>query len=725
MIKVLELFAGYGGASFALKKLGIDHEVVGFSEIDKYAIQCWKQNHSDVKNYGDCTKINANELPDFDLLTGGFPCQSFSNAGNMKGELDTRGTLVYDIIRIAEVKQPRYLLLENVKGFTFKKFKETFNKVLSELDRIGYNVYWEVLNSKEYGTPQNRERVWFVCFRKDIDQYNKLTNPFIFPKKKELKLFLKDILEDNPDYKYNLTESNIKTINRNFGSKGKVIDMSQDLSIIEKMTYPKRINQTQATLSPTLTTAMGTGGGNVPVIQMTKSGYETNDSKPGIGQANRVYGVAGVSPPLNVTWTPKISEKYYLSEEQVNKIKYSNFNQLKTRIQDGEICQTILSRDYKDPKCVEVKSKVICINPYNGKTSTTETGTIGTSVGSTTGMTAQLLIQEQTINKVYPTIKVGGDIKCIKDHKSYISWEDSKGRFNTQDHRAFKEDMYSGTVPAMERGIPNVYEKYINVRKLTPKECFRLMGFFEDEINLKGIKITKVLKTCRKYINLWETKLNVKCLLAKETHKQRNMETFASFTIKENIKQEQQGKHTELGLPETLNVDIVIKKLEKQEREVCAINTIKCGEITTEMLYTLIKENLDLNLQDTQDVSVVVQHTKLLWKITLKDLCKKGKLFIISMVTNLIIQSQIFTCVKAEANILTSIDSWNMSPCNLLEVDISNLKMEYMSSPLSDSQCYKLAGNGWDINVVSKILEKMLKNENIKLINSKDDNIIK
>jgi len=198
-IKIIELFAGFGGASFALKKAGIPFECVGYSEIDKYAIQCYNQNHSikineylwnGHKNYGDITKINPEELPDFDLLTGGFPCQSFSIAGKGLGEQDTRGTLFNDIIRIAEVKKPKYMLLENVKGLTTKRHKETFEKILSELQRIGYNVYWKVLNTKEHGIPQNRERVFIVCFRKDIE-----TN-FQFPEKEELKIFLKDVLED-------------------------------------------------------------------------------------------------------------------------------------------------------------------------------------------------------------------------------------------------------------------------------------------------------------------------------------------------------------------------------------------------------------------------------------------------------------------------------------------------------------------------------------------------
>jgi len=222
-IKIFEMFAGYGGASFALKKARIRHEVIGYSEINKFAIKCYEQNHKG-KNYGDCTKINEKELPNFDLLTGGFPCQSFSIAGKGLGELDTRGTLFNDIIRIAEEKRPKYMLLENVKGLTSKRHKETFNKILNELKRIGYNVYWEILNSKDYDIPQNRERVFFVCFRKDLKK------DFKFPEKEKLNLFLKDILEDEVEQKYFLSK------------KGKVIKEYTNFFIFPRKKDNKLIN---------------------------------------------------------------------------------------------------------------------------------------------------------------------------------------------------------------------------------------------------------------------------------------------------------------------------------------------------------------------------------------------------------------------------------------------------------------------------------------------------
>jgi DNA (cytosine-5)-methyltransferase 1 len=192
-LKVFEAFAGYGGASFGLKKSRISHKVVGFSEFDKFASAIFELNHPDIKNYGDITLINPEELPDFNFFTGGFPCQPFSSAGLGKGELDIRGTLFYDVIRICQYKKPEHILLENVKGLTTKRHTETFEKILSELKRIGYEVHWKLLNSKDYGIPQNRERLWIYGY------YGKLNKNFnLDPPKKELKGKFKDFLDENP-----------------------------------------------------------------------------------------------------------------------------------------------------------------------------------------------------------------------------------------------------------------------------------------------------------------------------------------------------------------------------------------------------------------------------------------------------------------------------------------------------------------------------------------------
>lgn len=137
-------------------------ECVGFSEIDKYAIQIYQSHFPEHKNYGDITKINENELPDFDIFVGGFPCQAFSIAGNRRGFEDTRGTLFFDIARILRSKHPRLFLLENVKGLLSHDNGRTFKTIITTLTELGYDLQWQVLNSKNHGVPQNRERVLII-----------------------------------------------------------------------------------------------------------------------------------------------------------------------------------------------------------------------------------------------------------------------------------------------------------------------------------------------------------------------------------------------------------------------------------------------------------------------------------------------------------------------------------------------------------------------------------
>ena len=135
---------------------------VGYSEIDKYAIKVYEKQFPGVKNYGDITKINAEELPDFDCLVGGFPCQAFSIAGKRRGFDDTRGTLFFDLARILRAKQPRLFVFENVKGLLSHDNGNTFRTIIATLDELGYDLQWQVLNSKNHGVPQNRERVFIV-----------------------------------------------------------------------------------------------------------------------------------------------------------------------------------------------------------------------------------------------------------------------------------------------------------------------------------------------------------------------------------------------------------------------------------------------------------------------------------------------------------------------------------------------------------------------------------
>lgn len=135
---------------------------IGFSEIDKYATAIYQKHFPEHKNYGDITKIDTDTLPDFDLLVGGFPCQAFSIAGKRKGFEDTRGTMFFELARILRAKRPRLFVFENVKGLLSHDNGQTFRTIIATLDELGYDCQWQVLNSKNHGVPQNRERIFIV-----------------------------------------------------------------------------------------------------------------------------------------------------------------------------------------------------------------------------------------------------------------------------------------------------------------------------------------------------------------------------------------------------------------------------------------------------------------------------------------------------------------------------------------------------------------------------------
>ena len=160
-MKFLELCAGIGGFRQALENLGC--ECVGYSEIDKYAIKLYSAWYNDKRNFGDVTKIEAEKLPDFELLVGGFPCQAFSIAGKRGGFDDTRGTIFFDFARIMKVKKPKFAIFENVKGLLNHDGGKTYETMLRTLDELGYDAQWGILNTRFHGLPQNRERVYIVA----------------------------------------------------------------------------------------------------------------------------------------------------------------------------------------------------------------------------------------------------------------------------------------------------------------------------------------------------------------------------------------------------------------------------------------------------------------------------------------------------------------------------------------------------------------------------------
>ena len=207
---------------------------VGYSEIDEHAIAIYKAHFPEHKNYGDIKKINEQELPDFDLLVGGFPCQTFSIAGKRAGFSDTRGTIFFDIARIIEKKQPRFLILENVKGLLSHDEGRTFGTIIATLDELGYDIQWQVLNSKDFGVPQNRERIIIVGHLRGQSR------PEVFPIARENETIDRAIFADESQYR----------------REGKLREYKGT--------------------SPTLTTAGG--GGHIPLIIQKSQDYREKGS---------------------------------------------------------------------------------------------------------------------------------------------------------------------------------------------------------------------------------------------------------------------------------------------------------------------------------------------------------------------------------------------------------------------------------------------------------------
>ena len=366
-LRLIELFAGIGSQTQALTNIGIAHKVVAISEIDKYAIQSYEAMHGKANNLGDIRKIE--ELPDADLWTYSFPCQDISVAGKGAGIKEgTRSGLLFEVERLLCVASekgtlPKYLLLENVKNLVSKKFKADFDKWLDFLSELGYTNYWKVLNAKDYGIPQNRERVFCVSIRGEHE-------PFVFPKPKELTIRLRDMIDEAVDERFYLKESTIRSILRStFNSRrdsirpgdglantllardwrgpqcvqvGEVVGGKWDkMHDISKRVYePDGIaptvhcqqggntelkiaedfvlgglqkHQMPRTdgISPTLTEAMGKGGGQTPIIIDTaepkerfyKQAFETlkeNECEVGdtIDAFNKKVNKSGVSPTL-------------------------------------------------------------------------------------------------------------------------------------------------------------------------------------------------------------------------------------------------------------------------------------------------------------------------------------------------------------------------------------------------------------------------------------------
>ena len=202
-IKILELFGGIGACSKALKRLGINYEIVDYVEIDKYAVKSFNAIHNTSFEPQDICKWDKDI--NVDLIMHGSPCQDFSVAGkNAGGDIGsgTRSSLMYETIRIVEKIKPKYVIWENVRNLISKKHRHNFDEYINQMDLLGYNSYYQVLNAKDYGIPQNRERIFTISILKEID------NGYVFPPKQQLTLKLKDMLEADVDEKYYISFSN-------------------------------------------------------------------------------------------------------------------------------------------------------------------------------------------------------------------------------------------------------------------------------------------------------------------------------------------------------------------------------------------------------------------------------------------------------------------------------------------------------------------------------------
>lgn len=198
---MVDLFSGIGGTRLGFHQTGRVASIFS-SEINKYSIETYKANFNSVPK-GDITKIQVDDIPDFDILVAGFPCQAFSQAGKKLGFEDTRGTLFFEIARILEGKRPKAFLLENVRNLIKHNDGKTFNVIMDTLRKLDYEVYYSLLKAKDFGVPQNRERIYIVGFDKtQVSNYK----DFVFPTPPCTKTRVKDILEDCVDDKYTISD---------------------------------------------------------------------------------------------------------------------------------------------------------------------------------------------------------------------------------------------------------------------------------------------------------------------------------------------------------------------------------------------------------------------------------------------------------------------------------------------------------------------------------------
>ena len=325
-------FSGIGSPEQALKNLEIKHKVEFACDIDKYAKQTYLANHHCKKFYDDITTRNHSEVPQLDLYVGGFPCQAFSLAGNRKGFEEARGTLFFNMAEFIKINQPKTFILENVKGLLSHDNGKTFQTIISILsdgggtvngqhsipyfdDGLGYHIYYQVLNTKEHGIPQNRERIFIVGF-KDYREFR-------FPIKEPLNLRLKDLLQDNPSNKHTVSDKGFKHITNEQRLKKKFTQIDGNISLCltsqqnwtgNYISVPEKyylsdkmlnclINHKSEKFTVTTPLINETETARTLRTEMAKMGRQDNFIKVGYinqdTQASKVFSEEGTSPTLS------------------------------------------------------------------------------------------------------------------------------------------------------------------------------------------------------------------------------------------------------------------------------------------------------------------------------------------------------------------------------------------------------------------------------------------
>lgn len=563
-LRLIELFAGIGSQTQALTNIGIAHKVVAISEIDKYAIQSYEAMHGKANNLGDIRKIE--ELPDADLWTYSFPCQDISVAGKGAGIKEgTRSGLLFEVERLLRVASekgtlPKYLLLENVKNLVSKKFNADFDKWLDFLAELGYTNYWKVLNAKDYGIPQNRERVFCVSIRGKHE-------PFVFPKPKKLTIRLRDMIDETVDERFYLKESTIRSIlHSTFNSRrdsirpgdglantllardwrgpqcvqvGEVVGGKWDkMHDISKRVYePDGIaptvhcqqggntelkiaedfvlgglqkHQTPRTdgISPTLTEAMGKGGGQTPIIIDTaepkerfyKQAFETlkeNECEVGdtIDAFNKKVNKSGVCPTLTTrpegfktAILPVVGAMRGRNPEDPSDRTAGVPTEQRLEINEKGLCNA-LTTVQKDNLVIEEDKQDYVSRRYNefieekgyvpemfvayNKTEIKDVApTLTGQCNSPSGSSAVLKLE--TPVKVNVATKQGYEEANPGDYVNitYPSSKTKRGRVG------------NGVAHTLTCGDGNaVITENVRIRKLTPSECLRLMGWKDEQID--------------------------------------------------------------------------------------------------------------------------------------------------------------------------------------------------------------------------------------------------